>query len=188
MHSSHPPLSPPLRRSVLLAASLLTCISLAAGLASSAWAGESRAARGTCTDPGPLDGVCDYLMDRKGVVQVALFDQKTGRFAQLSEGDAPQYTASIVKVDILAHWLRRFQKGDVNIPNGIPYSIRYLMQRMIQNSDSAAATSLFYFGGGCDALTRFNARIPMNDTDVACETPNYYGWATRRPRLLTRSG
>jgi hypothetical protein len=176
MHSSRSSLPAPLRLPVLLAVGLLTCVCLAAGLASSAWAGESRAARGTCVDPGPLDGVCDYLMDRKGVVQVALFDQKTGRFAQLSEGDDPQYTASIVKVNILARWLRQYQQRDVNIPGGIPYSIKYLMQRMIQNSDNAAATSLFYFGGGCDALTRFNERIPMNDTDVACETPNYYGW------------
>src|SRR4051812_651436 len=127
MHSSRSSLPSPQRLPMLLAAGLLTCFCLAAGLAGSAWAGESRAARGTCVDPGPLEGVCDYLMDRKGVVQVALFDQKTGRFAQLSEGDAPQYTASIVKVDILAHWLRRFQKRDVNIPGGIPYSIKYLM-------------------------------------------------------------
>ncbi len=50
------------------------------------------------------------------------------------------------------------------------------MQRMIQNSDNAAATSLFYFGGGCDALTRFNRLIPMDDTKVGCESANYYGW------------
>lgn len=190
MHSSCSSLFPPLRRSVLLAASLLTCIALAASLANSAWARQSGTARASCSDSGPLDGVCDYLQDRKGVVQVALFDQKTGQLSALSEGDDPQYTASIVKVDILARWLRRFQQRDVDIPDGIHYSIRYLMQRMIQNSDNAAATALFYFGGGCDALTRFNKRLPMPDTDVACETPNYYGWgntttsATDQVRLM----
>jgi hypothetical protein len=50
------------------------------------------------------------------------------------------------------------------------------MQRMIQNSDNAAATSLFYFGGGCNSLTKFNRLIPMDDTTVGCQTPSYYGW------------
>jgi len=128
------------------------------------------------TERSPLKGICEYLDGRKGVVQAALFDQKTDQTYRLSNGDDTQYTASIVKVDILARWLNRFENQGVAIPDDIPYSIKYLMQRMIQNSDNAAATSLFYFGGGCDALTRFNTLIPMDDTKVACETPNYYGW------------
>jgi hypothetical protein len=167
----------PTRRLLALAAAIaVVCLCVTAGALSSAASGQPTAARTACNDRGPLDGVCDYLATRKGVVQVTLFDNKTGRFYSLSEGDDPQYTASIVKVDILARWLRQYQKRGVDIPRGIPYSIRFLMQRMIQNSDNAAATSLFYFGGGCDALTRFNTRIPMDDTKVACETQNYYGW------------
>jgi hypothetical protein len=143
-----------------------------------------RAARGT---PSPLDGVCDYLDGRKGVVQVALFDQNTGTLYKLSNGDDTQYTASIVKVDILARWLNRFENQGVTIPDGIDYSIRYLMQRMIQNSDNAAATSLFYFGGGCKALTKFNKLIPMNDTQVGCETPNYYGWGNTQTTAVDQA-
>jgi hypothetical protein len=132
-----------------------------------------RAAAGGLT---PLDGICEYLDGREGVVQVALFDKTTGRFYRLSTGDQKQFTASIVKVDILAKWLRNLQQDRAKIPGDIPYSIRYLMQNMIQHSDNVAATSLFYFGGGCEGLTRFNRLIPLDETKVACETPTYYGW------------
>jgi hypothetical protein len=160
----------------------------AAALAGPAQAGATRPAvkaQDDCTTStdnaaSPLDGVCDYVDGRGGVVQAALFDAKTGRTYRLSNGDNTQYTASIVKVDILARWLRRFQKQRVEIPDDIPYSIRYLMQRMIQNSDNAAATSLFHFGGGCNALTRFNTLIPMDDTEVGCESATYYGWGNTK--------
>jgi hypothetical protein len=170
----------------------LACLCLAVLASTSQAAGGSAATQTSCDDHGALDGVCDYLATRKGTVQVALFNERTGNTHHLSAGPGPalQYTASIVKVDILARWLRHYQRRGVAIPHGIPYSIRYLMQRMIENSDNAAATSLFYFGGGCDALTRFNARIPMDDTKVGCETEDYYGWgnttttATDQVRLM----
>jgi hypothetical protein len=177
MHTAHAP-----RRTAGTAPWLLGMLAMVLGLA--AFAAPAQAARNDCTtsvraaggDTSPLRGVCDYLDGRKGVVQVGLFDQRAGRFYRLSNGDDTQYTASIVKVDILARWLNQFEKRGVDIPTGIDYSIKYLLQRMIQNSDNAAATSLFYFGGGCNALTKFNRLIPLDDTDVACETPNYYGW------------
>jgi hypothetical protein len=125
---------------------------------------------------GPLSGICEYLEGREGVVQVALFDEKTQSFHALNTGDDKQLTASIVKVDILAKWLHHYQKHQVAIPGEIPYSIQYLMQRMIENSDNAAATALFHFGGGCDALMQFNGLIPLDDTEVGCESPTYYGW------------
>ena len=58
----------------------------------------------------------------------------------------------------------------------MPYSIRYLLQNMITMSDNVAATSLFYFSGGCTTLTLFNTLIPARHTRVGCETPTYYGW------------
>jgi Beta-lactamase enzyme family len=125
---------------------------------------------------GPLAGVRGYLRSRTGVAQVALFDNTTGRTYLFSNGTATQYTASIVKADILASWLRRYQSRPGTIPASIPYSIRYLMTNMITMSDNAAATGLFYFGGGCTALTRFNTLIPTRGTDVGCQTPTYYGW------------
>jgi hypothetical protein len=124
----------------------------------------------------PLGGVCAYLAGRQGVVQVALYDHNTGKTYLLTNGRDTQYTASIVKVDIMAEWLHGYQIRGVKIPGDIPYSIQFLMQRMIENSDNAAATGLFYFGGGCDALTAFNDLIPLINTKVGCQTPTYYGW------------
>jgi beta-lactamase class A len=124
----------------------------------------------------PLQGVLDYLRTRKGVAQVALFDKATGQTYLISDGTDRQYTASIVKADILAMWLHRYQSEPGTIPSNVPYSIQYLMQNMITMSDNVAATSLFYFGGGCTDLTAFNTLIPTHDTTVGCETPTYYGW------------
>ncbi len=125
---------------------------------------------------GPLRGILDYLHTRKGVAQVALFDKATGKTYLVSDGTDLQYTASIVKADVLAMWLRRYQTQPGTIPSNMPYSIQYLLKAMITMSDNVAATSLFYFGGGCADLTQFNTLIPTNDTKVACETPTYYGW------------
>ncbi len=175
------------RLPVLLAAILAVTVLVAPAQAGAARPGKgaqdpcsvSRSRTGAAS-PSPLRGICKYLDRREGVVQVALFNSKTGRTYRLANGDDTQYTASIVKVDILARWLRRYQKQRLDIPDGIPYSIRYLMQRMIENSDNAAATSLFHFGGGCDALTRFNTLIPMDDTKVGCESSTYYGWGNTK--------
>jgi hypothetical protein len=125
---------------------------------------------------GPLRGVRRYLRARKGVAQVALFDKVTGRTYLLSGGPDTQYTASIVKADIMALWLWRYQSRTGTIPDNMPYSITYLLQNMITMSDNVAATSLFYFSGGCTTLTLFNTLIPTRHTRVGCETPTYYGW------------
>lgn len=50
-------------------------------------------------------GIAAYLRNRRGSEQVALFDRATGRTYLLAYGPRlPQYTASIVKVDIMAMW------------------------------------------------------------------------------------
>lgn len=68
----------------------------------------------------PLDGVREYLQTRGGVVQVAMFDKETGTTHALSTGSAPQYTASIQKVDILSGWLRRYEDTGTAIPTASP--------------------------------------------------------------------
>ena len=125
---------------------------------------------------GPLRGVRRYLRTRQGVAQVALLNRATGRTYLLSGGPDTQYTASIVKADIMALWLWRYQSRTGTVPDNMPYSIRYLLQNMITLSDNVAATSLFYFSGGCTTLTLFNTLIPTRHTRVGCETPTYYGW------------
>ena len=144
----------------------------ARAVAGSARLGEA----GTASLSSPLRGVLGYLRGRQGVAQVAIFDAVTGRMYGLASGPDPQYTASIVKAGILASWLRRYQQMPGTIPASIPYSIKYLMTGMITMSDNPSATSLFYFGGGCTALTRFSTLIPTRNTTVGCQTPTYYGW------------
>ena len=125
---------------------------------------------------GPLHGIRRYLRTRQGVAQIALFNKITGRTYLLSGGPDTQYTASIVKADIMALWLWRYQSRTGTVPDNMPYSITYLLQNMITMSDNVAATSLFYFSGGCSTLTLFNTLIPTRHTTVGCETPTYYGW------------
>ena len=125
---------------------------------------------------GPLDGVREYLQTRAGVVQVAVFDKSTRTTHAVSTGSAPQYTASIQKVDILSGWLRRYEDTGTAIPRGIPYSVKYLMTDMITASSNDATTGMFFFGGGCTSFERFNKLIGMPRTRVGCQTPTYYGW------------
>jgi hypothetical protein len=169
---------------IALGVVILVLVGSTAAGAAPALAPSGPIAGGTCTvsrNSGPLaptflNRVCDYLSMRQGVVQVALFDHKTGGSYFLSDGPDEQLTASVVKVDILAQWLHTYQQRRTGIPGGIPYSIQFLMQRMIEASDNAAATALFYFHGGCDTLARFNATVGLKATKVACQTPTYYGW------------
>lgn len=134
-------------------------------------------ARSTTGQADPLRGIAGYLSTRRGAEQVALFDRATGRTYLLAHGPAlPQYTASIVKVDIMAMWLWRYKTTPGTFPARLPYSMQYLMENMITVSDNVAATGLFYFGGGCHALTLFDTLIPTRHTSVGCETPTYYGW------------
>lgn len=128
----------------------------------------------------PLRGICGYLSGRNDVAQVALFNRRNGQTYLLSNGNDTQYTASIVKVNIVANWLHDYQRQGVKIPGSIPRSVRLPMQRAIENSDNSAATALFHFMGGCHALTRFQKLIPMANTTVGCETATYYGWGNTK--------
>jgi beta-lactamase class A len=76
----------------------------------------------------------------------------------------------------MALWLWRYQSRPGTVPDNMPYSLRYLLQNMITMSDNVAATSLFYFSGGCTTLTLFNTLIPTRHTVVGGQTPTYYGW------------
>ena len=80
---------------------------------------------------GLLRGVRRYLRTRQGVAQIALFNKAADRTYLLTGGPDTQYTASIVKADIMALWLWRYQSRTGTIPDNMPYSIRYLLQNMI---------------------------------------------------------
>jgi Beta-lactamase enzyme family len=154
-------------------------------LSATASAAARHSSSGACTistapagTPAPtfLGQICAYLSGRRGVVQAAIYNRETGASYLVSDGADKQLTGSIAKVDILAQWLHSYQRSRTRIPGGIPYSIQYVMQSMIEMSDNAAATALFYFHGGCTTLTRFNDTVPMSMTKVGCQTRTYYGW------------
>jgi hypothetical protein len=165
---------------VAAAALVAAAVPLAAGAQRLPGDAQATAAAGLVAGTGqgdPLQGVARYLRTRAGSVQVSVYDRATGRTYLLRHGPSlPQYTASIVKVDIMAMWLRRYQHKPGTIPSSLPYSIQFLMQNMITVSDNSATTGLFYFAGGCKTLTLFNTLIPTRHTAVGCETPTYYGW------------
>jgi hypothetical protein len=107
-------------RLLILFGAVLSAVAVAAPVQAGA-AGPAAKGPGECMtssaragdEPSPLRGICKYLDGRKGVVQVALYNNDTGRTYRLSNGDDTQYTASIVKVDILDRWLRSYQKRGV---------------------------------------------------------------------------
>ena len=172
---------PPFRGSRAAWAGL--AVAAAAVLAAPGAAGAAAASggRSDALHPGaraasPLDGIRAYLRTRQGIAEVALYDRDTGRTWRVADGRATQYTASVVKADIAALWLRRYARRAGTIPADIPYSIRYLLENMITVSDNPAATGLFYFSGGCRTLTLFNTLIPTRHTRVGCQTDTYYGW------------
>ncbi len=162
---------------VLLPGSAATAGSTTAATSTAPGTAPTVAAGGSQSGPAaPLIGVGSYLATRQGVVQVAVFNEATGATSLVADGTVPQATASIAKVDILAMWLHNYDTQGVVVPGSVPFSITYLMQQMIQDSVNPAATSLFYFGGGCGALTAFNTLVPTRSTSVGCQTPIYYGW------------
>ena len=77
----------------------------------------ARAAARAAHRAGPLHGVRRYLRTRQGVAQVALFNKITGRTYPLSGGPDTQYTASVVKADIMALWLWRYQSRTGTVPD-----------------------------------------------------------------------
>jgi hypothetical protein len=166
----------------IIAAALLAAAAPSVAAAQRPSGGRAKAsaaadAAATQAERSPLRGIARYLRTRAGSVQVAVYDRASGRTYLLLHGPlVPQYTASIVKPDVMAMWLWRYQHKPGTIPSNLPYSIQFLMQNMITVSDNSATTGLFYFGGGCRALTLFNTLIPTRHTTVGCETPTYYGW------------
>ena len=76
---------------------------------------------------GPLHGVRRYLRTRQGVARVTLLNEATGRTYLLSGGPDTQYTASIVKADIMALWLWRYQSRTGTGPGQHAVLHRYLL-------------------------------------------------------------
>jgi beta-lactamase class A len=122
-----------------------------------------RVAYGQASSPfGP--SVTDYLAQRSGDVTATLYDAATGATWQLDPGQL-EYTASIVKVDIMATALQEAQQSG----QPLPQSEAQLMPPMIEQSDNDAATSMWNDVGGPDAVAQYNQNLGMTSTTPAGE-------------------
>jgi beta-lactamase class A len=138
------------------------------------------AAAGSATAPGPRDPfgtvAASYLSSRAGTVLAAVYDIGTGRTWHLGEGQ-PQAEASVVKVDVLETLLAEQDQDD---GTGLSASDRSLAEQMIEDSDNAAATLLWYEVGGPARIRSFNTQAGLTDTApsscVVCPGFSWPGW------------
>ena len=120
-----------------------------------------------------------YLSGRAGTVLATVYDVGTGQTWRLGQGQ-PQAEASVVKLDVLETLLA--ENG-----NGLAASDQSLAEEMIEDSDNAAATSLWYEVGGAASIRSFNAKAGLTGTAlsscVVCPGFPWPGWglATTTP-------
>ncbi len=116
-----------------------------------------------------------YVTGRDGAVLASAYDIGTGQTWNLGQGRA-QAEASIVKVDILETLLARSRESGT----GLPAADSSLAQRMIEDSDNDAATSLWYAVGGPVEIGSFNAAAGLRHTSpsscVQCPGFPWPGW------------
>jgi Beta-lactamase enzyme family len=116
-----------------------------------------------------------YVSARAGTVMAAVYDIRTGQTWQLGSGRA-QDEASVVKLDVLETLLA--ERGHSG--TGLSASDRALTEQMIEDSDNAAATSLWYEAGGATGISSFNRQAGLAATSpsscVVCPGFTWPGW------------
>jgi beta-lactamase class A len=100
-----------------------------------------------------------YLAGRKGQITAAVYDARARRTWVLHRG-LHEYTASIVKVQIMGAALNQAQASG----QPLPPSQAALMGPMIESSDNDAATTLLADVGGPSALASFDKAAGMTQT------------------------
>ena len=133
-----------------------------------------KAAAGAVRDPLGA-AATDYLSTRAGTIAAAVYDIRTGRTWQLGPGRA-QAEASVVKLDVLETLLaERGRSG-----TGLSAGDRALTEKMIEDSDNDAATSLWYEAGGAAGIGSFNRQAGLTATSpsscVVCSGFAWPGW------------
>jgi beta-lactamase class A len=117
-----------------------------------------------------------YLSGRVGTVLAAVYDIGTGQTWRLGQGQ-PQAEASVVKLDILETLLAEREQG---ADTGLSAGDRSLAEQMIEDSDNAAATSLWYEVGGPARIRSFNTEAGLTRTApsscVVCSGFSWPGW------------
>ena len=100
-----------------------------------------------------------FLARRENVVTASLCDLRTGRVYNFNPG-RPLRTASMVKIDILAALLHKYEK----LHKSLSEAQKHTAELMVEHSDNDAATMLFNDLGGPDVLNAFNTSIGMSQT------------------------
>lgn len=112
------------------------------------------------------------LRGRSGRIDVAL-DDLSARHNLIEGVPGPQYEASVVKVDILLALLDE-TRGKLSSEE------RAAAVSMIEESDNASATALWYDAGGNKGIARFNAAAGLTGTSlspcVVCRGFPWPGW------------
>ena len=115
-----------------------------------------------------------YLATRDSTVSAAVYDLDTRQLWTIGY-DRPQVEASIVKLDILDTLLRQHSKR-----HGLSENYKALARLMIEDSDNAAATTLWDAVGGARGIRAFNAAAGLVDTSpsscVVCPGFPWPGW------------
>ncbi len=145
-------------------------------VASSARAQASRKAAAARAARDPLGAAATaYVSARAGTVLAAVYDIRTGQTWQLGQGRA-QAEASVVKLDVLETLLA--ERGHSG--TSLSASDRELTEQMIEDSDNAAATNLWYEAGGATGISSFNRQAGLTATSpsscVVCPGFAWPGW------------
>ena len=134
------------------ASTVVTAVGIAASI------GGYRTAYGS--EPSPLgQAAVAYLSSRAGFDTAAVYDAATGQTFVINSSLA-EFTASIVKVDILATALWQAQAAGGFLTPGE----QALAVPMIEQSDNAAATGLWNVIGGAGAVSSFDNLVGMPGT------------------------
>jgi hypothetical protein len=119
----------------------------------------SRAASTARAQPTFTRTVSAYLRTRSGTAEAIAVDVQTGVVVSSSPHVA-SYTASIVKLDILAALLLQRQDAG-RLPTTAEQD---LARRMMTKSDNDAATALWQRIGGASGLAKANRRLGLRET------------------------
>jgi beta-lactamase class A len=107
-----------------------------------------------------------------GAILAAVYDISTGTEWTLGHGP-PQPAASVVKLDIIETLLARYHVAGSVLPDAdLPAA-----QRMMELSDNAAATALWFAAGGPPEIAAYNASVGLRRTALSqCVDCPGFGW------------
>lgn len=140
-----------MRRRLTLAVVLLLCASLTVAPAASASCGT---AEPKCILQQRIAAAETYIATRPGTVGFVLRDRVTGVRYRSAAAGTPIWTASTIKLAMVADLLSREQAGALRLTA----ADRELMTAMLRSSDNAAADALWSRHGGTSNV--FNTNFP----------------------------